>query len=88
MKKLPITGLCVLSAVLLCIPSLAADNGGYEVIDLSQRETVNGKMLVIIAYAVIFGVLCLYTWSIARREQKVRKSAAALRRAVKSAEKK
>ena len=60
---------------------------GYEAVDLAARDSVSGKMLVIAAYTVIFVLLALYTGSIVRREQNVRKSIARLMRSVQSAEK-
>ena len=61
---------------------LGADETGYQAVDLAQRETISGKMLVIVAYAVIFGFLFLYTWSIVHREKKVQKGIEELKRSI------
>ncbi len=82
MKRL-VPALSVLwTALQLAVPAFAADTSGYETLDLSTRDTISGKMLVIAAYAVIFTFLTLYTGSIVRREQKVRKSIEALKRSI------
>jgi hypothetical protein len=61
---------------------MPADEIGYQAVDLANRETVSGKMLVIVAYAVIFGFLLLYARSIVHREKKVQKSIEELRRSI------
>ena len=72
----------VLLSLFFSLPVFAADETGFEAVDLAARETINGKHLVIAAYAVIFVFLGIYTWSIARREQQVRRSLSALRRSI------
>jgi preprotein translocase subunit YajC len=42
-------------------------------------EKINGKSLMLIAYAIIFGVFVLYTASILRREKAVEKEAQQLK---------
>ena len=69
-------------ALCFALPAFAANETGYEVVDLSARDTISGKVLVIAAYAVIFTFLTLYAASIARREQKLRKSIETLKRTI------
>ena len=82
MKRLVLVLSFVWTAIHLAVPAIAADTAGYEAVDLSTRDTISGKMLVIAAYAVIFTFLTLYAGSIVRREQKVRKSIEALKRSI------
>ena len=57
----------------------AANPSGFQPVDLSQVEKINGKSLMLIAYAIIFGVFVLYTASILRREKAVEKEAQQLK---------
>ena len=77
--------LLILCCLFFSLSAFAADASGFEAMDLAARETINGKLLVIAAYAVIFVFLGGYTWSIARREQQVRRSLAVLRRSISAA---
>jgi hypothetical protein len=58
----------------------ASDGSGFQPVDLSQVEKINGKSLTLIAYAIIFGVFVLYTTSILRREKAVEKEAQQLKK--------
>lgn len=82
MKKRILSIVPSVAYFLFSVGARAADEAGYETVALSDRETISGKMLVVVAYAVIFGFLALYAWSIVLREQKVRKSLDALRRSI------
>ncbi len=52
----------------------AAGDDGYEPVLLAARDTVSGKSLVIIAYAIIFVLTALYVGSIKIRERRVQKA--------------
>jgi prolipoprotein diacylglyceryltransferase len=76
--------LIALSTIFMCAVTRAQDSSDYETVSLAARETVNGKTLVIIAYAVIFVLLSAYVWSILHRERNVQKSLRSLMNSIKS----
>lgn len=57
---------------------------GFVPVSLENRENISGKMLVVTAYSVIFGVLILYVFSIVRREKQVENTAKNLKKSLKN----
>jgi hypothetical protein len=53
----------------------ATDENGFKPVDLNAVEKINGKSLMLIAYAIIFGVFVFYTGSLLKREKAVKKEA-------------
>lgn len=58
----------------------AADDTGFQPLDLNKVEKVNGKSHAIVAYCIIFGVFILYAISLLKREKTVEKEARKLER--------
>jgi hypothetical protein len=56
----------------------ATANEEYVAVDLADREPVDGKLLMIVAYCIILGILLAYAFSLLRREQTVNKDIADL----------
>ena len=56
---------------------------GFQPVDLSRVEKMNGKVLTTIAYSIIFFVFVLYGLSLLRREQTVEKNTRKLERHLK-----
>jgi len=55
-------------------PCAHAEDKGFVTIDPATLDTVSGKNLMITSYAVILGVLLLYTVSLLLRDRRLRHS--------------
>ncbi len=80
MRKSFLVLLSIIYMPFICAYAIAADETGFETVSLDQIETVSGKTLMIVAYAIVFVFLTVYVWSIAKREKSILNSIAELKK--------
>jgi len=62
---------------------VAATEDGFVPVTLSEESSVDGKVMMILAYGIILGGLLAYAFSLLKREQAVNKEIAELTRRLK-----